>query len=112
MTLVKQRMLEDVRIRNYAATTVECYVRSVADFAKHFNKAPDHLGEEEIRPWQLYLLNEKRVKLSTYIRAVCGFRFFLPQYFEPQDRHGAHSVAALREKTPRDPNQGRGQGAA
>src|ERR1019366_3885860 len=64
MTLLKQRMLEDLHIRNYAPTTVECYVRSVADFAKHFNKPPDQLGPEEIRWWQLHLLNEKRVKQS------------------------------------------------
>ncbi len=76
MTLLRQRMLEDLRIRNYARTTVECYVRSVAEFAKHFNKPPDQLGPEEIRSWQLYLLNEKRVKLSSYIQAVCGLRFF------------------------------------
>jgi site-specific recombinase XerD len=76
MTLLKQRMLEDLHIRNYAPKTVECYVRSVADFAKHFNKPPDQLGPEEIRSWQLHLLNEKRVKQSTYIRAVCGLRFF------------------------------------
>jgi hypothetical protein len=44
MTLLRQRMLEDLRIRNYAPTTVDCYVRSVANFAKHFNKRPDQLG--------------------------------------------------------------------
>ena len=76
MTSLRQRMLEDLRIRNYAPTTVECYIRSVAEFAKHFNKPPDELGPEEIRKWQLFLLNEKRVKLSTYIQAVCGLRFF------------------------------------
>jgi site-specific recombinase XerD len=76
MTLLKQRMLEDLRIRNYAPTTVECYVRSVTDFARHFNKPPDQLGPEEIRSWQLHLLNEKHVKQSTYIQAVCGLRFF------------------------------------
>ena len=76
MTLLRQRMLEDLQIRNYAPTTVECYVRSVAEFAKHFNKSPEHLGPEEIRSWQLFLLNEKGVKLSTYIQAVCGLRFF------------------------------------
>jgi hypothetical protein len=37
-------MLEDLRIRNYAPTTVECYVRSVAEFAKHFKKSPEDLG--------------------------------------------------------------------
>ncbi len=76
MTALRQRMLEDLRIRNYSATTVECYVRSVAEFAKHFNQSPDQLGPEEIRSWQLHLLNEKHVKQSTYIQAVCGLRFF------------------------------------
>ncbi len=76
MTSLRQRMLEDLRIRNYAPTTVECYVRSVAEFAQHFNKPPDQLGPEEVRKWQLFLLNEKRVNLSTYIQAVCGLRFF------------------------------------
>jgi integrase/recombinase XerD len=76
MTSLRKRMLEDLRIRNYAPTTVASYVRSVAEFAKHFNKAPDQLGPEDIRSWQLFLLNEKRVKLSTYIQAVCGLRFF------------------------------------
>ncbi len=76
MTALRRRTLEDLRIRNYAPTTVSCYVRSVAEFAKHFNKPPDQLGAEEIRAWQLYLLNEKRVKLSTYIQAVCGLGSF------------------------------------
>jgi integrase/recombinase XerD len=76
MTLLRQRMLEDLRIRNYAPTTVDCYVRSVADFAKHFNKPPNQLGPEEIRSWQLHLLDEKHVKRSSYIQALCGLRFF------------------------------------
>jgi len=76
MTTLRQRMLEDLRIRNYAPTTVRCYIRAVAEFAQHFNKPPDQLGPEEIRSWQLFLLNEKRVKLSTYIQAVCALRFF------------------------------------
>jgi len=76
MTTLRQRMLEDLRIRNYAPSTVECYTRSVAEFARHFDKPPDKLGPKEIRKWQLYLLNEKQVKLSTYIQAICGLRFF------------------------------------
>ena len=60
----------------YAPTTVSSYIRSVAEFAQHFNKPPDQLGAEEVRSWQLFLLNEKRVKLSTYIQAICALRFF------------------------------------
>jgi integrase/recombinase XerD len=76
MTALRQRMLEDLRIRNYAPSTVQRYVRSVAEFAKHFKKSPEHLGPEEIRRWQLYLRDEKKIKLSSYIQAVCGLRFF------------------------------------
>ena len=76
MTVLKQRMLDDLRIRNYAPTTVACYLRSVTEFAKHFNRSPENLGPEEIRKWQLFLLKEKRVKLSTYIQAISGLRFF------------------------------------
>ncbi len=76
MTALRQRMLEDLRIRNYAPTTVAAYIRSVADFAQHFHKPPDQLGAEEVRTWQLFLLHEKRAKLPTYIQAVCALRFF------------------------------------
>jgi integrase/recombinase XerD len=76
MTVLRQRMLEDLRIRNYSPSTVRCYVRSVSEFAKHFHQSPENLGPEEIRSWQLFLLNEKRVKLSTYIQAICALRFF------------------------------------
>ena len=76
MTKLRQRMLEDLQIRNYAPTTVDCYVRSVAEFARHFNRSPDQMGPEEIRQWQLYLRNEKKVKRSTFVQAVCGLRFF------------------------------------
>jgi site-specific recombinase XerD len=76
MTSLRQRMLEDLRIRNYAPSTVTCYVRAVAQFAKHFNQSPDHLGPDQIRSWQLYLLNVKGFKLPSYIQAISGLRFF------------------------------------
>jgi site-specific recombinase XerD len=69
-------MLEDLRIRNYAPSTVRCYIRAVAQFAKHFNESPDRLGPDEIRSWQLFLLNEKKFKLPSYIQAISGLRFF------------------------------------
>jgi integrase/recombinase XerD len=65
MTALRQRMLEDLRIRNYAPTTAVCYIRAVAEFAAHFKEPPDQLGPEEIRAWQLFLPKEKRAKLST-----------------------------------------------
>jgi integrase/recombinase XerD len=65
MTPLRQRMLEDLQIRNYSPSTVKSYVRSVADFAKYFKRSPDQLGSEEIRSWQLYLLRDKGVAISS-----------------------------------------------
>ena len=75
MTPLRKRMLEDLQVRNYAPTTVSAYIRSVAEFAKHFGKSPDLLGPEQIREYQLYLIKEKEVSLSSYIQAVCALRF-------------------------------------
>jgi hypothetical protein len=75
VTELRKRMLEDLQIRNYAPTTVAAYIRGVAEFAKHFGKSPDLLGTEQIREYQLYLIKEKKVSLSSYIQAVCALRF-------------------------------------
>jgi integrase/recombinase XerD len=72
MTALRKRMLEDLRIRNYAPSTVECYIHSVAEFAKHLNKPQDQLGPEEIRAWQLYLLNEKKATSPNILAALAS----------------------------------------
>ena len=78
VTPLRQRMLEDLRVRNYAPTTMAAYIRNVAEFAKHFGKSPELLGPEQIREYQLHLIKgikEKGASLSSYIQAVCGLRF-------------------------------------
>ena len=75
MTSLRKRMLEDLQIRNYSPRTVAAYIRRVAEFAKHFGKSPELLGAEQIREYQLHLIKEKGVSLSTYIQTVCGLRF-------------------------------------
>lgn len=75
MTPLRQRMLEDLQIRNYAPPTIRAYIRRVAEFAKYFGKSPDQLGAEHIRDYQLFLIQQKRVSQSAYIQTVCGLRF-------------------------------------
>ena len=75
MTVLRQRLIEDLRIRNYSPRTVEAYVAAVAKFAKHFKKAPDQLGSEEVRAFQLHLLRTK-TSWSQFNQIVCGLRFF------------------------------------
>jgi integrase/recombinase XerD len=69
-------MLEDLQIRHYSPTTIRIYLHCIAAFARHFHQPPDQLGPEHIRQYQLFLMKEKQVSLSTYIQVVCALRFF------------------------------------
>lgn len=76
MTTLRQRMLEDLQIRQYSPTTIRLYLYAIKTFAKHFGKPPDQLGAEHIRRFQLFLIKEKKVSTSTYVLMVCALRFF------------------------------------
>ena len=75
MTTLRERMAEDLRIRNYSPRTVQCYVWHVAQFTKQFGKPPAQLGLEEIRAFQLKLI-EAKASWSMFNQAVCALRFF------------------------------------
>jgi len=58
-------MLEELQRRNYSQTTVTSYVKTLEEFAKHFHLPPDQLGPDEIRGYQVYLLNERKQGVRT-----------------------------------------------
>jgi len=69
-------MLEDLQLRNYSPDTMRCYLRCVADFAQHFGVSPTHLGPEQVRTSQLFLVEEKHGAWPSVVQAVCALRFF------------------------------------
>ena len=75
MTQLRQRYLEDLRLRNYTAKTQVCYVYCVSAFAKYFNKSPQELGPKQIREYQLYLLEKKKSSWAHFNQTVCALRF-------------------------------------
>jgi len=62
--ILRQRMTEDMQVRNLALNTQTCYVQQVSLFARHFDKSPEHLGPEDIRAYQVYLTNERSWRLA------------------------------------------------
>ena len=76
MTPLRQRMLEDMQLRNYSPLTMHCYLRCVAEFARHFGASPAHLGPEQVRTYQLFLLQDKQVSWTSVVQTVCALRFF------------------------------------
>ena len=75
MTPLRRRMIEDMQVRNLAPRTQISYIEQVDRFARHFRKSPEHLGTAEIRAWQLYLAQDKRLAASSISLAVSALRF-------------------------------------
>ena len=75
MTVLRQRMTEDMQVRNLSAHTQASYLQQVSLFARHFHKSPDTLEPEHIRTYQIYLTNEKKLAPSSILIAVSALRF-------------------------------------
>ena len=75
MTSLRQRMIEDMQIRNLAVHTQNTYVLQVSMFARHFSRSPEMLGPEEIRSYEVYLTNEKKLAASSILIAISALRF-------------------------------------
>jgi integrase/recombinase XerD len=75
MTKLRQRMIEDMQVRNLAPNTERVYFEQVSRFARHFNKSPERLGPEEIRAYQIYLTNERKLDPGSVLVAIAALRF-------------------------------------
>src|SRR5438045_2455718 len=94
MTPLRQRFLDDLRLRNYSPRTLETYVSCVARFARHFGRSPDQLGSEEIRAFQLYLL-EQGASWCLFNTDRVRATLLLPRYLGPRGEPAGHP---LRQK--------------
>jgi len=75
MTPLRKRMIEEMELRNFAPKTIELYVDNVAKFAKHFGKSPELLGEEHVREYLVYLVEERKLAWGTYTQALAALRY-------------------------------------
>ena len=72
---LRQRMIDDMTVRNFAPNTMTAYVKQVSYFAQHFGRSPERLGSEEIRSYQIYLAKERKVSSSSRTVAASALRF-------------------------------------
>ena len=75
MTPLRQRMLQDMGIRNLAENTQLSYLQQVSAFANHFHQSPDALGPEQVRAYQVHLAQDRKLAASSICIAVSALRF-------------------------------------
>lgn len=72
---LRQRMIDDMRLRNFAASSQQSYVRAVANFSRHFRQSPEQLGFDDVRDYHLHLI-KRGLKATTISQILCALRFF------------------------------------
>ncbi len=107
MTRLRKMMLEELQRRNYSEITTRKYLQYVTSFARHFGKSPDQLGPNELRSYQAYLLQERKVTPGTAVNCVAALRFFFVKTLKrhqfreflpyPKDRRRLPTVLSQEE---------------
>jgi integrase/recombinase XerD len=85
VTPIRRRMLEELQRRNYSSATIRAYILAARQFAEYFGKSPEKLGAEEIRRFQLYLLNEKKLAPGTVETRMAALRFLYKKTLKRRD---------------------------
>lgn len=76
MTEMRRRMEEELKLRGCSPRTQKAYLEWVARFARHHRQAPEQVGEEQVRSYLLYLLEDQKLSRSTLVQALCALKFF------------------------------------
>lgn len=72
---LRQRMLEDMRMRRLAPKTQTAYIRAVRRFAAYLGRPPDTATIEDLRNFQLHLVDEG-TSPTTLNATITGLKFF------------------------------------
>lgn len=113
MTPLRQRMIDDMQLRNLAPATQRNYIYHVARFASYYGLSPEKLDLEDIRQFHLYLLNDRKYSPEAVNQSVSALKFVYRETLEmpwsdehfPRARrqHKLPLVATNRAATVREP---------
>jgi site-specific recombinase XerD len=78
-------MLEELQRRNYSPATTRGYILAVKQFAEYFGRSPEQLGAEDVRRFQLYLLNKKKLAPGTVEMRMSALRFLYKKTLRRRD---------------------------
>ena len=74
MSPLRARMIEDMKLAGLAATTQGIYLQAVRSLAKHYNRSPELLCEEEVRRYLLDI--RERNARGSFKTSHYGIQFF------------------------------------
>lgn len=75
MGALRTKMIEEMKLRNFAARTQQSYLAAVVGLVKYYHQSPDQLSAEQIRLYLLHL-RERGLSPSSCNVAISGLKFF------------------------------------
>jgi integrase/recombinase XerD len=76
MGALRDRMIEEMKLRNFSTATQESYVYAVSRLARYHHKSPDQLSKEDIRAFLVHLTMERKLSPNSLTGYCSGLRFF------------------------------------
>jgi site-specific recombinase XerD len=76
MSVLSDRMNNDMLLRGLAGKTRQSYLGTIRDLAKYYHRSPDQLTDKEVQAYLLSLSQERHLTPSSCNVAVNGLRFF------------------------------------
>jgi integrase/recombinase XerD len=84
MGKLRDQMEMDMRLRRFSPKTIACYLACMKGVAKHFRKSPAELGDEEIRAYLHYLMEERKASQSVLVQTYSALKFFFANTLQKQ----------------------------
>jgi len=85
MGALREKMIEEIRLRNFSPRTEQSYVAAMVGLVKHYHRSPDQLTQDEIRSYLLHL-KERGLSPSSRNVAISGMKFFYHQMLGWNDK--------------------------
>jgi site-specific recombinase XerD len=76
MGKLRDRMLEEMRLRGWSKETQRAYTLRVRQLAKYYGRSPDELGWGEVREFLRHAVEERKLSPSSHAGYVAAFKFF------------------------------------
>jgi site-specific recombinase XerD len=100
MTPLRQRMIEDMQLRNLSAGTQRAYLHYITGLARFYQTSPEHLSLEELREYQLYMINERQYSPESVNHFVLSAKFLYNVTLETPWPEGALPRCRVPHKLP------------
>jgi integrase/recombinase XerD len=93
-------MREELVRRNYAATTIQSYLKAVEHFQEYINAPLDQLGPDDIRSYHAHLLEDRKLAVNTVVVNVCALRFLYIKVLKRRDMKEDLPYPKQRQRLP------------